>query len=442
MISAVVLVRGTPEVIGAGRWWGRVVRGFRADFATAVKDVEEERRGVLAGMVLGDKAGLSEGVEEEFRASGLLHCMVVSGANLAILTGAVLLGCRWLGVGRRWGALLAGFVLVGFVAVVGTEPSVLRAMLMGTVGLLGLFLGRERQGIAGLAATVIVLVLVDPALAREYGFVLSVTASAGLLVIAPRVRDALMRRRVSRRAAEALAVPIAAQIAVSLVLLLLAGSVNLISVPANVLAEPGIVVATVTGSMAAFIAPVSPGVAAVPAQVASVAVGWVMAVARTAAAVPHGSVPWAQSLLGAVLLIATVVLLALALRRRSLRRLLLAAFLGVAAGISVLHTLRPGWPPPGWRLVVCDVGQGDALVLWAGPGQAVVVDAGPEPGPVDRCLRELSIQAIPLLVLTHPHADHVAGLPGAVRGRKIGTVLHSPSSSLAAEFRALSAAGL
>jgi len=81
-----------------------------------------------------------------------------------------------------------------------------------------------------------------------------------------------------------------------------------------------------------------------------------------------------------------------------------------------------GWPPPGWRLVMCDVGQGDALVLAAGPDAGIVVDAGPDPVRVDRCLRALGITKIPLVLLTHFHADHVAGLPGVLRGRSVGAI--------------------
>lgn len=81
-----------------------------------------------------------------------------------------------------------------------------------------------------------------------------------------------------------------------------------------------------------------------------------------------------------------------------------------------------GWPPPGWRFAMCDVGQGDATVLAAGKGTGVVVDAGPNPKLVDQCLRTLGITRIPLVVLTHFHADHVAGLPGVLRGRAVGAI--------------------
>ncbi|GAA3234892.1 ComEC/Rec2 family competence protein [Actinocorallia longicatena] len=442
LLGGVVVVRGTPEVVGEEGWWGRVVRGVRGDFWTVVRGLEPERRGVLVGMVVGDKSGLEPGVEEEFRASGLLHCMVVSGANLAILTVAVLFGCRWLGVGNRWGAIVAGVVMAGFVGVVGAEPSVLRAAVMGTIGLLAVLLGRERQGLAALAAAVVLLVWADPGLARSYGFVLSVVASGGLLVIAPRVRAALERRGASRRVAECLAVPIAAQVAVAPVLVLLSGEVNLVAIPANVLAEPAIVVATVLGCGAAFLSPVAPGPASYLADAAGFAVGWVISVARTASSVPHGSIPWRQSLAGSAALITICVAGAFALRHSGLRRITAAIAAGTLIAAALIYRLQPGWPPPGWRFVACDVGQGDALVLWAAPHQAVVVDAGPDPVAVDRCLRSLSIHAVPLLVLSHPHADHIAGVPGVARRRTVGTVAVSPFSARTAESRSLTAARL
>jgi competence protein ComEC len=82
----------------------------------------------------------------------------------------------------------------------------------------------------------------------------------------------------------------------------------------------------------------------------------------------------------------------------------------------------PGWPPHGWVLAACDVGQGDALVVNAGSGRGVVVDAGPDSALVDRCLDRLDIEVVPLLVLTHFHADHVDGLPGVYDGRRVGEV--------------------
>jgi competence protein ComEC len=125
---------------------------------------------------------------------------------------------------------------------------------------------------------------------------------------------------------------------------------------------------------------------------------------------------------GALLLTVLTVVGLVALQRRRLRLALLAGTAGAAVVVAGLALTRPAWPPPGWFLVACDVGQGDAVVLNAGEGSAVVVDAGPEPALIDRCLKDLGVRQVPLLLLSHPHADHVDGLSGVVRGRPVGVI--------------------
>ena len=91
-------------------------------------------------------------------------------------------------------------------------------------------------------------------------------------------------------------------------------------------------------------------------------------------------------------------------------------------------------------MVACDIGQGDALVLSVGQGTAVVIDAGPDPRLVDACLRRLHVSTVPVLLLTHFHADHVDGLDGVLRRRSVGAVEVSPLHEPVAQWRAVVAA--
>jgi competence protein ComEC len=91
--------------------------------------------------------------------------------------------------------------------------------------------------------------------------------------------------------------------------------------------------------------------------------------------------------------------------------------------IILLLTFLQRWPNNNWQIANCDVGQGDAMVLKVAPNSAVVIDVGPDPKLIDQCLKALSIQKIPLLILTHPHADHIGGLSGAVAGRAVGQIM-------------------
>jgi competence protein ComEC len=372
----------------------------------------------------------------------MTHLLAVSGANVAIVLAAVLLLARWCRAGPGLAAVLCAVALVGFVILVRPSPSVLRAAAMGGLALLALALGRSRAAVPALAATVIVLVLVDPALAGDAGFALSVFATAGLLLLAPGWRDALRRRGVPAGLAEALAVPAAAQVACAPVIAGISATVSVVAVPANLLAEPAVPPATILGVVAALLSPVWPDGAAFVAWLGSWPARWLVAVGRAGAHAPDGVLAWPGGT-GGALLLAVLLLVALWAARRPWVRVV-AGVCAVAAALGAVpvRLAAPGWPPSGALAVVCDVGQGDALALPVGAGRAVVVDAGPDPAAADRCLHDLGVHDVPLLVVSHFHADHVGGIAGVFRGRPVGEVVTSPlPEPVEGRNRVLAAAG-
>ncbi len=362
-------------------------------------------------------------VQEAFQATGMTHLTAVSGSNVAIVCGLVLLVARWCRAGPRLAALVAGLALIGFVILVRPSPSVLRAGLMGAVALVALAASRPRAAIPALGGAVLILVLLDPALARSPGFALSVCATAGLLFLAPGWRDGLRRRGVPAGFAEALAVPAAAQAACAPVIAAMTATISLSAIPANLLAVPAIAPATVLGVIAAIVSPVCPPLAEWLAWLASWPARWLVEVAQAGAGIPGGTLPWPGGTSGGLLLAATLVALLVLGRRPAARRVILAVAAAIVLVTVPIRIVAPGWPPPGWVVVGCDVGQGDALVLRAGEGSAVVVDAGPEPGPVNACLRRLGVKVVPLVLLSHPHVDHVGGIEGVLRDRRVGAVV-------------------
>ncbi len=224
-----------------------------------------------------------------------------------------------------------------------------------------------------------------------------------------------MARRMPRWLAEALAVPAAAQVACGPVVVAISGQLGLLWVPANLLAVIAVAPATITGVLAAVLAPVSLPLAQLVAWIGWVPTAWLVRIARVGADVPGAATPWPEGARGAAAMVA-VTLLAWALwRRTDLRKVGAAtAWPVVTAGTAAF---APSWPPPGWVLAMCDVGQGDMLVARRG----LVVDVGPDPGKADRCLDRLGVDRVPLVVLTHLHADHVLGLEGVLRRRPSGS---------------------
>ncbi|TMS00225.1 ComEC/Rec2 family competence protein [Nonomuraea basaltis] len=478
LVAAILLVRGAPRVLTPPSQLQTVAGSLRSGLRAAADTLPPDQRGLLPGLVVGDVSRMDPQVASDLRESGMNHLHAVSGANLAIVAGAALAISRLVGLSLPMRAGFAALAMLAFAVVARPSPSVLRALLMGLVAAVALGTGRARDGLAALSATVLLLMLFAPELARSYGFALSVAATAGILILAPRWRDHLSptenegdeseheretkgedrnQRQVHQRhqspghrqnpaqsrdgapqggsgrpyrlprwMAEAVAVPAAAQVAVTPVLVLMSGQLTPVAVLANLLVAPAVAPATLLGFGAALIAPLWPDAASLLVIPAGYAVGWIIAVARWAVNLPFATVPWPSGLLGLGLLGLTVAIAIPILRRRAWRVLALTAAGAALVAVLVVRPITGPWPPKGWLMVMCDVGQGDGLVVAAGPGRGVVVDTGPDPIAMDRCLRSLGVDDVPLLVLTHPHADHVDGLPGVLRNRRVGAVVVSP----------------
>ncbi|WP_237103647.1 ComEC/Rec2 family competence protein [Nonomuraea sp. MG754425] len=495
--AAILLVRTPPRVLTPPSGLQTAAGALRSGLRSAADVLPPDQRGLLPGLVVGDVSRMDPQVTADFREAGLTHLNAVSGANLAIVAGAALALSRLVGLPLPVRAVFAAVAMLAFTVVARPSPSVLRALLMGLAAAVALGTGRSKDGLAALSATVLFLILFAPELARSYGFALSVTATAGILILAPRWRDRLagqkaenarperpqhtsgppdepvvggaaraafeggraveagegvacaggdvrraggradgagrgagarqrVPRRVPRWVAEAVAVPAAAQVAVTPVLVLMSGQLAPVAVVANLLVAPAVAPATLLGFGAALVAPVWPDGARLLVIPAGYAVGWIIAVARWAANLPFATLPWPAGLPGLGLLLLVVAVAIPVLRRRPWRAIALTAAGAALVAVLVVRSIAGPWPPKGWLMVMCDVGQGDGLVVSAGPGRGIVIDTGPDPVVMDRCLRRLGVEDVPLLVLTHPHADHVDGLSGVLRERRIGAAVVSP----------------
>ncbi len=445
-VAAVVSTSESPDIrAGPDPWW-RASGRLRSALRASVSGLPADRRALVPALVDGDDLGLDPALADDFRTTGLTHLLAVSGTNLTLVVGFALVVARWLRVRGRWLYLVGAGGIVGFVLLARAEPSVLRAAAMGSVALVGMGSNGADRGTRALGAATLGLLLVDPALASAAGFALSVLATAGILLLAPRWRDALARW-LPRWLAEAVAVPAAAQLACTPLIAAISGQVSLVAVLANLLAAPAVGPATVLGLTGGLLSLASPALGRVVGWTAGWCVAWIVEVARRCADLPTPAVAWGSGPV-ALLVLAALSLAVAVTAPRLLRRRTTGIACCSALVIAVLVRVpTPGWPPSGWLMVACDIGQGDGLVLNTGRAHAaVVVDAGPDPRPMDRCLSGLGIRRIPLVVLTHFHADHVDGLPGVLGGRRVGEIdvtrLADPPEGVALVRRAAAGDGL
>lgn len=437
-VVALARAREPPAVVAEAGPVPAAVERVRAGLREAVSGLDPDPRALVPALVVGDTSAMPDDLVERFRTTGLTHLTAVSGANLTLLlaflrVAAVALGAR--------GRVLTGILVAGvaaFVALCLGEPSVVRAAGMGLVGLAAMgWSGRGSQGLRYLAVAVLALVVLDPWLARSVGFALSVVASLGLLWWAG-CWTRVLSRWLPAWLAEAVAVPLAAQLATEPIVVALSGRVSVVGLLANAVAGPLVGPATVLGFLAAGLSVVWLPAARVVAWLAGWCAQGLCWIARLGDALPGAAVPWPATPL-AIALVAVACLCASVLLRRVLARPWLVVTLVAAMVAALLRApAPPGWPPADWLVVSCDVGQGDATVFNAGGGAAVVVDAGPEPRALERCLAPLGVARVPLVALTHLHADHVQGLP-ALASRRPGLVLTSAVTTPASGERLVAA---
>ncbi|MDQ4501114.1 ComEC/Rec2 family competence protein [Sinomonas sp. ASV322] len=296
-----LVVAGTPHVVGSANGLPALPVTAREALRAHSAWLPTDAAGLVPALAAGDRSALDPALEADLRASGLGHLTAVSGANFAIILGSVLLLLR-LARWPRWAVLAGcGLALAAFVAVVGPEPSVLRAAAMGTVGLAALASGRAGACCSALCTAVMAVLLVDPSLALSYGFGLSVLATLGIAWLGPRLTNALARV-LPLWLATAIAVPLSAQLLCGPVLVLIDPAFHTWSLAANVVAAPLVPIITIAATVALAAGLLCPPLAIAAVALAGPATGLLAAAAHAFARLGGATFPWPDGPSGAALM--------------------------------------------------------------------------------------------------------------------------------------------
>jgi competence protein ComEC len=378
--------------------------------------------GLLLGLLLGDDSQLDPGLERDFRASGLSHLLVVSGGNVAMVLAPVLAATALLRL-SRWPKFAVGFGAVAFFTILtGAEPSVLRAGVMACLALVGVLSGRPRTTASILSAAVLGLLVLDPWLVWSVGFQLSVTATAGMVALASPLAERF-GRLLPRSVATAAGATISAQLGVTPILLYHFHEVPLVTLPANLAAFPLVAPSLLLGASAA-----AAGAAWLPAgglvgALAILPMRWLELVADHLGKAPVGYLTAEGGplvLVGGIALVGAIVVWIRTGWKPS--RPMVAVAIATMPFFVWASALGNG-PPEAFTARFFDVGQGDAALLTTPEGGAVLVDGGPERDQVATELSALGVKRLDIVVASHPHADHIVGLPSILARLPVGLLL-------------------
>jgi competence protein ComEC len=450
---------------------------LRQNMAATLAEVLPEPQASLAqGVLLGLRGNIPDDLRTDFTRSGTAHVLAISGLNLGIMAGLLVGFGLWLFGRRHYLYVWLAFVIIWFYTIItGMNPPVVRGAIMASMFLFAEALGRQRSSLAALTFTAAVMVGVSPYILGDASFQLSFLAMAGLIFIFPPLRDA-GRRLISARLGDegflvatlnlvidSMSATLAAIIAVWPLIAYYFGIFSLVGPLATFLVTPVLPVIIVLGSFTMLFGLASTVVAQFfgwlvwpfltymilvvtgtgSPSISSVEVGWINPVFIICYYVVLALLIWLHARWQRVRSLfagAAGVMKAGASKSGGITRVLKWVIVPLLVAAVLVTYTAATMPDDKLHVSFLDVGQGDAILIQKGSKQ-VLIDGGPSPQSVTLELsREMPFwdRSIDLVVLTHPHGDHVGGLLEVLRRYDVGQVLY-PSldyeSSLYGEWR-------
>ena len=446
----------TAAVVGVSGGPRAVLGSLRNALLDGLNRVVPEPEAALgAGILLGVRASIAPEINEAFERAGLTHVVAISGWNIAIVAALVAAAGRPLErrTGRWTGALLVTATVGGYVLLTGATPSVVRAALMAAALLVARLGGSRAHAGSALGLAALVMLLAAPSVLWDVGFQLSLLATGGLIWFGGPIERRLAGWPGLIR--EPVALTLAAQVTTLPVILVNFERLSLVAPIANVLVVPFVPLAMLFSAVASLVGALA---TALPLPWVWDAAAWLaggaawlvlramIALGDAVASIPHASVDVTVPAPLAVAWLPIVALAAWALgsggdrepeakaapdppalvkvARRVLRPLPMTAAL-----VAILAAISLGSLPDGrLHLTILDIGQGDAILVETPSGATVLVDGGPDP---ELTLRRLGAnlpffdRRVDLMVLSHPHQDHVAGLVEVLDRFSVGGLLHA-----------------
>ena len=392
------------------------------------------------GFVLGAEAEIDPRTEEDFRRAGLAHLLAVSGQNVTLLALLAMPLLAAFGIPLRERLVWVLGLIALYVSLAGAEPSIQRAAVMGAAGWVAMLVGRRASRLFALAAALLVTLAIDPGIAADVGWQLSFAAVAGIFLLATSIRNAIAARidlpGLGDAVAEGIAVTSAATLATAPLVAFHFETFSTTTLVANLLAMPGVAPAMWLGMASAAAAQV-PGL---PVEIINFPNSLLLAyIAQVAAWC--GRPEWAEARvsLGGIGLATAYVALAAAstIALRSGSRAVSWAIVAALSlpGLALLAPLADprgkaaAERPPGLRVSVLDVGQGDAILLQPAAAPAVLVDGGPPGAGLEAELEEAGVERLAAALLTHDQEDHAGGIEELLGSFPTGRLVYARATA-------------
>jgi competence protein ComEC len=382
----------------------------------------------LTGLLLGDRSDLSKEIQQAFANTGTVHVLAVSGSHVAVIVAAIYALFGILRIPPRAKIAATIGAIWYYMLLTGASPSVVRASLMGMVVLAGKLFQRRSSVYNCLGVSAILMFLYDPKQVFDVGFQLSFAAVFSMVCCYPRmtawttvIPKSSLPGRIATAAVELTALSAAAQIGTVPFTAYYFEKVSLVSLVANLFVVPLAELNIALGFVSVFFSVISLWIGSCFTEVNCILTSLVLGIVKASNQVPYAIVHTAS--FGAketVIYIIAVMLMFNITRPPVFRKLFLLLFF-IADCLLVSNAASPDSRL--LRVTFFDVGQGDAALIEFPGTQPMMIDAGPRSADYDAGekilvpgLRRLGIHALSTVLVTHPHDDHIGGIPALLSG--------------------------
>lgn len=430
-------------------YWHWAAKRRLAGMIRQIFDPVSER--ILKGLLLGDRSDITKETRESFSRTGIVHVLAVSGLHV----GFILLIFTWMSRPlRRFPAAQVALTLAAvwtYAWLTGLQPPVARASVMASLYLIGRYRDRPMKSANFLAAAAFLILIWNPLELFQAGFQLSFAAVAAILFFYPKILQQIQRYRAVQSlnripfgfpAVELICVSLAAQLGTLPITAYYFGRVSLAGVFANLLVVPAIFLAVAAAFVSLVLYLLWPHLAGIAGEVASGIIHFVLWFSGVVARQPWASIEHWYPAPDQVLFLAALIVLLFYWKHPALRY---GIILMLLVGANLTVWIRMLAPSRSLEVYFLSVGQGDAAVIKFPTEQTLLIDGGPAYDDFDAgadiivpFLHRQKIRKLDLVILTHPHSDHLGGLEAVMGEMPVAAFVAADSVYHSAAFVRLS----
>lgn len=434
-VSASVFVSGGITK-GPGEKASFIVKAGQAARGRIVSAIDRslprQQAGLLNGMLIGYREGLSPEVADAFSDAGLTHIMAVSGANVVFLILPLAFLFKRLRLGNRASGLLTMAFLLFFIFITGFEPSVLRAVVMASVILTAKMLDRETDVYTTIAFAATLLLICSPYMLFDIGFQLSFAATLSIVMLYGNIKKLLTCRFIPSAVAAVLAATLSAQLGVLPITLAYFNRVSLISVFSNLLVVPLLEFVTILGMFMAILGQINIVFSQLIGYINCVLLSAILYVTKISSALPFASVRTVTPSLAVI--IPYYMALGFLLWYKPLKNIRIKpAYAGAALGLAAMIITASFLIPGKLEVIFLDVGQGDSAFIRTCTGKNILLDGGGSTDPnvaskvgesvIAPFLLDKGVTALDAVIASHGHSDHTQGLLTALEQFRVDSLI-------------------